>query len=199
MGSSNWPDGYTIFDSTGITRVETDKDGTKKEYKITEDEWRKAHPEHRNSGCQDCKFVQDRETLFIYFIPREAKEKAGSNPEFVGNFTMPGWTGHAGFYIFKCQECGTVCADYPHGYDAYGCLYLKCTDQNCFASLILEPSEVRHIYERENVVAPPDREDLESELREVIDQVERRGIRVIMPGANASKKGLLRRIFNLKS
>ncbi len=93
------------------------KDG--KEYPITEEEWQRIHPEHRNTECKECIFVKDAKTLLSSIIPREKKEKVGNKPEFIGKFTMPNWTGHLDFYLFRCKECGTVSVDYPHGRTGY--------------------------------------------------------------------------------
>ncbi|MBI2062483.1 MAG: hypothetical protein HYT64_02235 [Candidatus Yanofskybacteria bacterium] len=178
----------------------TDSGGTRKvingvEYPVTEDDLPK---EHKNSGCTECSFVQDQETLFVYLVPRDLKEKATNKPLFVGNFTMPGWTDHSGFYLFGCKSCGQTTVDYPHGYTNFGLMYLRCDD--CGEKLPLEVTEERAIYEREDVYIPkPKREDREKELREIMMNVEKRGVRVIVPGLNerstVSNDSWLRRSF----
>lgn len=144
--SPNQNHDYTIFDSKGIRMV---KNGV--EYPITEEEWRKLHPQHKDIGCTSCKFVQDKETLLLYIIPREFRAKATEKPLFVGLFTMPGWTGHSAWYLFKCKDCGSVVVDYPHGYRG-SFLYLHCG--SCSSELILD-GRYREIYEREGAPAPP--------------------------------------------
>ncbi len=106
-------DHYYIFDSKGCRKV---VDG--KEYPITEEEYRRENPYHKDVGCTECSFVQDKETLLTFLIPRELKAKATNMPLLVGKFTMPEWTGHNNFYIFRCKRCDCVSVDYPHGYGA---------------------------------------------------------------------------------
>ena len=103
--------------------------------------------------CSDCTFVVDPSNLLLYFVSRKMRASAGKKPVFVGKFTMPDWVGHSGFYLFKCQDCGNVCIDYPHGYRDNGCLYIKC--YRCQLEVILTPGKYREVYQRENVVAPP--------------------------------------------
>jgi hypothetical protein len=138
---------YTILDQNGRRGV---KGG--KEFPISEAEWQRAHPEHKNSGCKECSFVQDKETLLLWVISRETKEKATTKPFFVGKFTMPDWIGHSGFYLFKCQSCGHVSVDYPHGYTHCGLMFLRC--DNCKKQFPLEVTEEKAIYEREHVYIP---------------------------------------------
>ncbi len=139
---------YTVIDSKGIRGV---KDG--KETPISAEEWEKAHPEHRNTGCKECTFVPDTGTLLAFNVPKEVRDKANQKPKFVGKFTMPNWTGHSGFYIFLCPNCDEVRVDYPHGYCENGHLYIRC--DRCRFRVVLYSGEYRDIYRRENVVAPP--------------------------------------------
>ena len=134
---------YTVVDSRGIRGV---KDG--KEFPITEEEYRRKNPYHKDIGCTECSFVQDKETLLLWVISREAKEKATSKPSFIGKFTMPDWTGHSSFYLFRCKHNGTVVVDYPHGYTTLGSCYLRCV---CGAKIILTNKED---YERDNIAVP---------------------------------------------
>ncbi len=138
---------YTIFVKNGHRGV---KDG--KEFPISEEEWQRTHPEHRNVDCKECTFVADAETLLTFFVPRQTRAKANTNPVFVGKFTMAHWTGHSGFYLFECSECGCVCVDYPHGYTSGGCLYLRC--DRCRFRIILNPREYKNVYEKEGVILP---------------------------------------------
>ena len=103
--------------------------------------------------CSDCMFVPDSDTLLTFFVPRELRNSAGKKPLFVGKFTMPGWAGHSGFYLFRCPYCDDVCVDYPHGYRDKGCLYIQC--DRCGHEIVFTPGKYREIYKRENVVAPP--------------------------------------------
>ncbi len=139
---------YTILDKDGHRGV---KDG--KEFPISDEEWQRTHSEHRNVDCKECAFAADTESLLTFNVPRKLREKAGGKPVFVGKFTMPGWSGHSGFYLFKCTECGRVCVDYPHGYTDGGCLYLRC--DHCRFKVVLTPRKYREVYESEKVVAPP--------------------------------------------
>ncbi len=103
--------------------------------------------------CPDCTFVADVETLFTFIVKRELKETATNKLEFIGKFTMTGWVGHSGFYIFKCFDCGDVCVDYPHGYRDNGCLYVRC--DRCRYEIVFTPDRYKDVYEREKVVSPP--------------------------------------------
>lgn len=137
--------------------------------------------EHKDSGCAECNFVQDKETLFIFLVPRELKEKATSKPLFFGKFTMTGWTGHCGFYLFRCKSCSHVSIDYPHGYTDYGLMFLSC--DNCRAKLPLEVIEEKGIYERENAHIPKAaREERIKDLEDMMADVEKKGIKIIVPG-----------------
>ncbi|MEX2090540.1 MAG: hypothetical protein WD989_00175 [Candidatus Paceibacterota bacterium] len=138
---------HIVFDSRGIRGV---KDG--KEYSISEEEYRTMRPEHRNVGCGKCSFVQDKGTLFAFFVDRKEKAIANEKPKFVGFFTLPNWVGHSGFYLFKCPDCGNLCIDYPHGYHENGCLYVRC--ERCDFTTTFYPDKYGDVYERENIVAP---------------------------------------------
>lgn len=167
---------YTVSDASGKKGV---KDG--REYPISEEKWLSWQKEHKDSGCSDCSFVQDKKTLFIFLVPRELKEKATARPLFFGKFTMPGWSGHSGFYLFKCGSCNQVSVDYPHGYTSSGLIFLRC--DHCQEKTPLEVKEERAIYEMEGIFIPKaTRENRTRELRDMIDGVEEKGIRVIVPG-----------------
>lgn len=128
--------------------------------------------------CSDCTFVQDKETLFIFLVPRDLKEKATNRPLFFGKFTMTGWIGHSGFYLFRCESCKQVSIDYPHGYTDHGLMFLRC--DGCKENFPLEVIKERTIYERENVHIPkPTREERMQELEDMIAGIEAKGIRVI--------------------
>lgn len=136
-------------------------------------------PRHECSGCT---FVQDKETLFIFLVPRDLKEKATNKPLFFGKFTMMGWIGHSGFYLFRCELCNQVSIDYPHGYTDYGLIFLCC--DYCKEKLPLEVTEELEIYKRENVHIPKlTREERERELEDMVADIEAKGIRVIRPSS----------------
>lgn len=139
---------HTIHDSRGIVGV---KDGV--EYPVSEEDWKKAHPEHRNVDCKECTFVLDTASILSLYVPREVRDKANKKPKFVGKFTMPGWSGHSGFYLFGCPECDDICVDYPHGYSENGCIYVRCN--RCQFKIVFYPDRHRDIYSREGVVPPP--------------------------------------------
>lgn len=103
--------------------------------------------------CAGCAFVPDAGTLLAYVVSREQRDAAGRKPRFVGMFTMPGWVGHSGFYLFRCRQCDDLCIDYPHGYRENGCIYVRC--DRCRFEVIFYPREHRDVYKRENVVPPP--------------------------------------------
>ena len=186
---------YIIFDSGSIIGVKGEQ-----RHLISKEDWDRANPKHRDVGCKECKFVADKQSLLLYFVTRELRDSATKEPKFVGKFTMPDWTGHSGFYVFRCQECESVCVDYPHGYNQHGRIYLRCNDNSCRQTLVLEPRKARDIYEREKVVAPPERkENVEKQLREIVEQAGERGVRVITNGFRLQKPGWLKKILGLKS
>lgn len=93
---------------------------------------------------------------------------------------MSGWTGHSGFYLFRCESCGEVCIDYPHGYTDFGLMFLRC--DHCRETLTLEVTEERSVYEREKVFIPKEtRDERIRDLNEVLAGVEDKGVRVIIP------------------
>src|SRR3989344_3536441 len=185
---------YTISDSDGFRGV---KDG--KEYPITEEEWQRIHPEHRNTECKECAFVQDVQTLLTFMVPREKKEQVGSRPEFVGKFTMLNWTGHSSFYLFRCGGCDTVVVDYPHGYRG-NFMYLRC--DKCRGETILKSKE---IYERDKLFVPvvlrPRKEHWKfakrtAEALEGLGKIENMGVRTMVVNGNESSETLSKRIRN---
>lgn len=140
----------------GYDYLITDSNGTRKvingvEYPATETDLPK---EHKDSGCKECSFVQDKETLLLYVIKREARERATAKPSFVGKFSMTGWVGHCGFYLFRCRECGKVSVDYPHGYTSDGLIsglsYLRC--DGCGLKFA---QHLKEIYTNEGMETPP--------------------------------------------
>lgn len=131
--------------------------------------------------CSECAFVTDAQTLFTFLVSRDSKEKATEKPKFVGRFTMLGWSGHLGCYLFKCKLCKRVSVDYPHGYTDFGLMFLRCS--HCSNIIPLEVTEERAIYERGGIHVPkPKREGRIQDLKDVIADVEKEGIRVIVPG-----------------
>ena len=142
--------------------------------------------------CSECSFVPDAGTLLAFVVSREVRDRTGQKPEFVGKFTMPGWTGHSGFYVFKCPECDDVRIDYPHGYCENGCLYIYC--DKCRFRIVFYPGRYRDVYKREQVVAPPtvweilkyhwkNRKKFRKARRtnSDIEAVEAMGVRVVVP------------------
>lgn len=103
--------------------------------------------------CPECSFVESKEQILTYNVSKENKKRAGLKPMFVGFFMMEGYTGHCAFYIFKCQHCGGLNVDYPHGYTDGGYLYLQCCD--CQGYLVLDSKrKYGKIYEREGMSKP---------------------------------------------
>ena len=93
-------------------------------------------PPHDADACGHCTFVADKS--FIYYTAAQ-RDAAGvslgklirwcwgaGDPEDtiieLGRFTLPGWHGHAMFYLLECRDCYEPFVDYTHGYH----LYLKC-------------------------------------------------------------------------
>lgn len=140
---------YTVFEDGKIKDVKYDKDGNKTEVEITEEEHRKRNPEHRNSGCKQCIFTPSLKDLLLYTISLEQRQDATTKPHYIGRFHMPGWTGHSGFYLFKCKNCNAVGVDYPHGYTDGGKLYLRCSE--CRYKLVVHPKKDSSVYEREGM------------------------------------------------
>jgi len=176
FGESQGDYDYVISNAEGVIGV---KGG--QEYPIDEERWHSWHKEHKDSGCTECSFVQDKETLFIYLVSRELKDKATKKPVFVGKFTMPGWVGHSGFYVFKCIKCGIVCVDFPHGYTDFGLLFLRC--DHCQERFVLELTKEKAVYEKESVHIPkPTRKERIKDFSEMIAGIEDKGVRVIIPG-----------------
>ncbi len=102
--------------------------------------------------CDECLVVESTRDILLYNTNRELKEKVTSNPELCGKFTQPGWSGHSCFYVFKCENCSTVCVDYPHGYTQFGLLFLRCS--NCCGDLPLQVPRYNSIYIDADVVIP---------------------------------------------
>lgn len=189
---------FTIHDANGVVGV---KDGV--EHIIKKDDWDRENPhiEHRDSGCTECRFVQDKETIFIYLVSRDIKDKVTNKPLLVGKFTMTGWTGHYGFYLFRCESCSHVSVDRLHGYTDFGLMYLRC--DFCQKILPIEVTNEREIYETEGVYIPkPTREERLQDLNNVIARVEQKGIKVIVASSENRHKPkigflkLLRKRFN---
>ena len=142
-------DDFDCFSISSCGIVGIKKDGTR--HPISREDYKKLYPEHKNVGCTECIFAQDKNTLLIYSVSRELRERANEKLQFVGKFTMPGWVGHSSFYLFRCHECGNVGVDYPHGYRGEF-LYIRC--DVCRYEIILSPSRYRDIYERDQVFVP---------------------------------------------
>lgn len=132
---------YFVSDSNGRKGF---KDG--KEYPISEEDWQKANPKHRDIECVECTFVSDKETLFLHNISREDKENVDEEPKFVGKFNMFGWIGHSSFYLFKCKFCKEIVLDYPHGYRG-DFMYLRC--DRCKEEVILVGKRYKDVYDRD--------------------------------------------------
>lgn len=148
--------------------------------------------------CSECTFVPDADTLLTFCVSRELRNSVSHEPVFVGKFTMNGWVGHSGFYLFHCPDCEDVCVDYPHGYRENGYLYIRCG--RCRYEVTFTPGrKYKEIYKREKVVAPPTfwetiRElwrlrKRNNELRKSAAIIEDKyGVRVIVNGKDTSKR-----------
>jgi len=89
--------------------------------------------EHKDSGCTECTFVANRES--IYVSPPQVEQCTPAPKEFLktclglfnpedkiielGNFTFPKLPGHQMFYLFYCIDCEHVSVDYLHGNKGY--------------------------------------------------------------------------------
>lgn len=152
MKSEAMPDRFTCFRDGKIFEVTTDESGSKSEREVSREEWRRANPRHQDTGCEECTFAIDVEAIMLHHVARGAKHEVSYEPRFVGFFHMDGWSGHSGFYLFKCRHCASVSLDYPHGYTDNGSIYLKCSE--CGSRLALGPNKHSMIYEREGIVKP---------------------------------------------
>lgn len=147
--------------------------------------------------CEKCSFVESREQILAYNVSREKRERANSKPSFVGFFTMPDFTDHCSFYIFKCRQCDSLVLDYLHGYTNFGLFYLRCGA--CKSTMPLPPRKYRTVYDREGGPVPKETaEERKVQLREIVNQF---GRRVIYPGLNGQKSFLasFRSLFGKKS
>lgn len=191
QGSSDYE--YIVFEGGKIIVVNGDQ-----RTEISKEDYDRAHPKHRDAGCTVCEYVKDVDTLLTWNISRETKAEATEEPKFVGFYTMTDWTGHSGFYVFRCKNCHETRVDYPHGYTSAGCLYLKC--DSCRQNLVLHPRKNADIYEREKVVAPhPEKSVREEELRKQVEQIEAKGVKVLISGLPSRRTSWFTRMFSSKS
>lgn len=194
-------EGAIIVDSKGRRVIRGGK-----EHPLSDEDFRKLYPVHKDSGCQDCIFVQDKQTLLTFIVPRQLKTGATKRPSFVGMFTMPGWTGHSAFYLFKCVECSWVSIDYPHGYTSQGLIFLRC--DNCREKLVLRPFRDRDIYKRDNVHIPtkPSRKErkqladlMKARRIEGLDKIQAMGIVPLVNKHEVEPRTLIQRLLSLFS
>src|SRR3989344_3345266 len=82
---------------------------------ITEEEYRKLYPFHKDVGCEECTLVADTEDILLYFVSQGMKDRANKNPVFLGIFCLPNHTDHRGFYLFRCDSCSNVDVGYICG------------------------------------------------------------------------------------
>ena len=96
-------EGSIIFDSNGRRIIRGGK-----EYPLSEEEYKALNPEHSATACKKCTFAQSKDKILEAWIgvPKNY---------YLGQFTMPGFTGHLPFFVFKCDNCSEFFADYPHG------------------------------------------------------------------------------------
>ncbi len=121
---------------------------------LSEEEYGRLNPKHKDTGCKECVFVSCNQDIFLYHVSRENRQIATKEPKFIGLYCMDGWIGHSAFYLFVCGECQALNVDYPHGYSndglREGLIYLRCND--CKTKLLLYDEE---IYKREGMHKPP--------------------------------------------
>ncbi|MBI2064610.1 MAG: hypothetical protein HYT62_00985 [Candidatus Yanofskybacteria bacterium] len=119
-------EGCIILDSGGRRVVRGGK-----EYPMSEEEYRKLFPLHRDTGCKDCTHVNSEKDILLYFVARETRANIGEDFVSIGNFCLPFFTDHHKFYLFKCCFCGNACVSYIHG----GGRRLWCPDCRDFTRL----------------------------------------------------------------
>ncbi len=114
---------HVVLDANGIRGVKDDNI-----HLISEEEWRRMNPEHKDVGCAECTFAKDQEDMLDNLVSKKQKDKADQGRVVsVGKFTMPGWSGHLSFYLFRCPSCQEMVVNYPHGMGKYvNCL--KCRE-----------------------------------------------------------------------
>lgn len=110
--------------------------------------------------CPDCQFVAHRSCIIITPQQREQAHitlgkllrsycRIASLEEYViplSRFTLPGWSGHAMWYLFECPECEYQSVDYMHGH----LHYLIC--QECDQHWNVRS---RRFYDDSGIPAPP--------------------------------------------
>jgi len=101
---------YTIHDIEGITGVKGDR-----KFPITEEQWRRMHPEHKTTGCAKCRFAENYDGIVNLVSDKSRRRALRGKVVSIGLFTMPNWIGHINFYLFKCPDCKNITANYPPG------------------------------------------------------------------------------------
>ncbi len=140
--------------------------------------------------CPECIFVENKESIFV-----SPQDRAGAKkkPTFIGKFTMKGWVGHSGFYLFRCKNCGTASVDYPHGYTNFGLIFLRCS--NCGENLPLEVCEERGIYEREKAyIPPPTQKERREEFVKAIEGIEGAENKIVIVLDKERREGVFKEI-----
>ena len=152
-------------------------------------------PKHDAEKCGECIFVANKES--IYVSPTD-KKGATYKPRFLGKFTMPGWVGHLGFYIFRCKNCENVSVDYTHngGYKDFDLICFRC--DVCREKLPLELPEERGIYEREGAYIPPaTKKERKQKFMKMIEIFEKKtGKKVIVIEEKNGWREFFSRLFN---
>lgn len=108
-------------------------------------------------GCKDCTFVASREDIYI---SPELAQKLSTKPVFVGNFTLPSWSGHARFYALLCPECDAKVVDYVQGYTNGDFLFFCCDSCGDEDWPTVLPIFDESVYIAENTPLPPQNEIL---------------------------------------
>lgn len=98
---------------------------------------------NHGTDCQTCTFIVS--TNHIEVTPLQELKAQFSIVE-LGYFTMPNWSGHSMFYLFKCPHCGDLQRSYVHGFDAH----LVCYD--CQGDYYVSG---KRFYENDGRVSPP--------------------------------------------
>lgn len=87
----------------------------KKEFPITDEEYNKMFPEHRLTGCTECTFAYSLQAIVDTASEKSKKRAASGKVVDMGQFTMPNFSGHIEFYLFKCSSCNQLSANYCPG------------------------------------------------------------------------------------
>ncbi len=105
---------------------------------ISEEEYCRMNPFHKDTDCKECNFVGDKEDILLYHVSRELRENIGDEPIFVGKFCEPIMTGHQPYFLFRCGFCNHVSVNCISGRRRLFC-------RNCKEQTRLDPAKYQDI------------------------------------------------------